>query len=100
MKYYAVVELNVTNPYWVPDYLAKVNQIVESFGGKYLARTSKVDMVEGDADLHQTSVILEFPSEEAAYGFYNSERYRPLREARKSGSTGKFYFVAGEDRAE
>ena len=97
MKYYAVAEGNVTNPHWVPEYLAKVNAIVEMYGGKYLARTSQIKMVEGDTDIHQTSVILEFPSKEAGDSFYTSREHRPFREARKGGFTGKFYFVAGED---
>lgn len=99
MKYYAIAEVSVTNPSWVTEYLAQVNQLVTSYGGKYLARTSKVDLVEGGGTAHQTSVILEFPSSDAAYGFYNSPEYLPLREARKAGSVGKFYFVAGEDAA-
>lgn len=97
MKYYAVAEVNVIDPSWVPEYLAKVNALVAGYGGKYLARTSEAEMMEGDGPLHQTSIILEFPSKEAAYAFYSSEEYRPLRDARVAGSTGKFYFVAGED---
>ena len=100
MKYYAVTEVNVTDPSWVPSYLQKVNPIIERFGGKYLARTSQYEMMEGDTDRHQTAIILEFPSKEAAYSFYNSEEYKPLRAARIAGSTGKFYFVAGEDQAQ
>lgn len=99
MKYYAIAEVNVTNPQWVPEYLAKVNRIVEMYGGKYLARTSNHELMEGDGPLHQTSVILEFPSKEAAYAFYWSEEYAPHRKARQSGATGKFYFVPGEDGA-
>lgn len=100
MKYYAVAEVNVTNPHWVATYLTHVDQIVELYGGKYLARTSNIDQVESTGSVHQTSVILEFPSREAAYSFYNSPEYAPLREARKAGSFGKFYFVAGEDGAQ
>ena len=96
MKCYAVVEVNVINPHWVPEYLSKVNAIVERYGGRYLARTPRIEMVEGEGDAHQTSVLIEFPSGEAARSFYHSEEYSPLREARLAGSTGKFYFVAGE----
>lgn len=99
MKYYGIVEVNVINPDWMPEYLAKVNPIVESYGGKYLARTSKIEMIEGDVEAHQNSVILEFPSEEAGKSFYYSEEYKPFRDARVSGTIGKFYFVAGEDEA-
>lgn len=100
MKYFAVVEVNVTTPCWVPDYLANVNRIIESYGGRYLARTGIHEMMEGDAAMHQTSIILEFPSREAAYSFYFSDEYKLYREARIAGSSGKFYFVAGEDAAQ
>jgi uncharacterized protein (DUF1330 family) len=43
-----------------------VNLIVGSYGGKYLARTSQSEMVEGDVGVHQTSLILEFEFEDAA----------------------------------
>lgn len=82
MKYYGIVEVNVTDSSWVPE---------------YLARTSQIEMVEGDTDVHQTSVLLEFPSKGSAYSFYNSAEYQPLRDARIAGSTGTFYFVAGEN---
>lgn len=97
MKYYIVAEVNVTDARWVPEYLTKVNRIVESYGGKYLARTPQLTLVEGDARPHQTAIIMEFPSKEAAEGFYYSEEYKPQRKARQKGSFGKLYFVAGED---
>lgn len=99
MKYYGVVEVTVIKPSWVGSYLQNVYQIVESYGGRYLARTSEHELVEGEDELHQTTVILEFPSKEKALGFYNSREYTPFREARKNGSRCKFYFVAGEDEA-
>jgi len=99
MKYYAIAEVTVTDPRWVPEYLANVTSILESYGGKYLARTANFELMEGDALRHQTTIILEFPSREAAYSFYESKEYRPYREARVAGSTGTFSFVAGEDAA-
>jgi hypothetical protein len=39
MKYYAVVEVAVTDDSWVADYLPNVTALVHKHGGKYLART-------------------------------------------------------------
>ncbi len=100
MKYYAVVEVTVTNPEWIPEYMANVESIIKQHGGKYLVRTQEIDQVEGDGDVQETTVILEFPSKEAAYGFYNSEEYKPFLEARLAGSKGKFYFVSELDEEE
>ncbi len=99
MKCYAIAEVSITDPHWVPDYLANVNGILEKFGGRYLARTGDYEIVEGASDRHQTSIILEFPSKEAAYSFYGSDEYEPYKAARLAGSESRFYFVAGEDAA-
>ncbi len=40
MKYYAVAEVEVTDPAWVRDYIADVTAMVERHGGRYLARTA------------------------------------------------------------
>ena len=43
MKCYAVAELDVTDPRWVADYVANVTAIVERCGGRYLARTARIE---------------------------------------------------------
>jgi len=97
MKHYAVAELNVSDPGWVADYVAQVTPMVERHGGRYLARTGHVERVEGVRETPQVLLIIEWPSREAADVFYESEEYRPFREARLRGSSGEFLIVAGED---
>jgi len=97
MKYYAVAEINVTDPAWVADYISQTTGLVEGFGGRYLSRTATIDKIEGDRPAPQVALIIEWPSKEAAMEFYESEEYRPLLESRKGGSTGDFMLVAGED---
>lgn len=97
MKFYAVAELNITNPKWIPEYAEKVTKMVEDFGGKYLARTSEILCLEGDAEIPNISLLIEFPSKEIAESFYNSEEYQPFLKSRKSGSISKFFLVAGKD---
>lgn len=96
MKHYAIAELDVTDPAWVADYVREVSPLVESFGGRYLARTGRVQRIEGEREPRQTLLIIEWPSREAADAFYE---YRPYREARRQGSRGEFFIVAGEDSA-
>jgi uncharacterized protein (DUF1330 family) len=97
VKFYAVAELNVTNRRWVPSYVRNVTKIVERRGGRYLARTVNLKRVEGDRELPQLFLIIEWPSREAAEEFYESDEYRPYRDARLAGSTGQFVLVSGED---
>ena len=99
MKHYTVAELEVTDPAWVSDYVAKVTPLVRAHGGRYLARTGRAETVEGERIPPQTVLLIEWPSREAAQEFYDSEEYRPYREARRRGSRGVFMLVAGEDAA-
>ncbi len=97
MKYYAVAELDVEDPAWVAGYVEHVTRIVEARGGRYLARTPRAERWEGDREGRQIFLLIEWPSRQAAQEFYDSEEYRPHREARRAGSRGEFFLVAGED---
>lgn len=99
MKYYAVAEIDITDPSWIPEYLQKVTKMVESVGGKYLARTDNIDIIEGEKSQPHNMVIIEFPSKEAAHQFYESDEYQPFKEKRLNGTKGSFVLVAGEDIA-
>jgi uncharacterized protein (DUF1330 family) len=99
MKYYAVAEIEVTDPAWVREYLADVTGMVERRGGRYLARTPQVERIEGEGDAPRTFLIIEWPSKQVADEFYESEEYRPYREMRRRGARNEFLLVAGEDVA-
>lgn len=96
MKYYACAEIAVTNPDWVTDYVAKVTKMVEAHGGRYLARTSRVEVMEGERR-PETMLLIEFDSREAVDAFYRSAEYAPHLKARQAGSVGRFLLVAGRD---
>jgi uncharacterized protein (DUF1330 family) len=97
MRYYAVAELDVTDPAWVSAYVAEVTAMVERRGGRYLARTGRVEHLEGQRDAAQVHLIIEWPTKQAAEDFYESEEYRPHREARRRGARNEFFLVPGED---
>lgn len=99
MKYYAVAELTITDQSWVNEYVQNVTKIVEKRGGKYLARTSNIEKVEGERDKPQVVVVIEWPSRDAALSFYESEEYRPYLQKRLAGSKGEFVLIAGDDIA-
>ena len=97
MKYYSIAEIDVTDQSWVATYVAHVTPLVERAGGRYLARTSKVEKIEGQRPRPQIALIIEWPSREAATTFYESAEYRPYRESRLAGAQNEFLLVAGED---
>jgi uncharacterized protein (DUF1330 family) len=97
MKYYAVAEIEITDQTWVPAYIKNVTGMVERRGGRYLARTSKVEKLEGQRQVPKISLIIEWPSKDAALAFYDSDEYRPYRQSRIEGARNEFLLVAGED---
>ena len=97
MKYYAVAEIDITDPSWIAAYVEQTTRLVEERGGRYLARTPKVEKLEGEREPAQIHLIIEWPSKEAGEAFYNSAEYKPYLESRRKGSTGEFILVAGED---
>jgi uncharacterized protein (DUF1330 family) len=67
---------------------------VESFGGRFLARTS-VDVQPREAGLQQRTVIVEFDSYEIALAAYDSEAYKKALQALGSGAERDFRIVEG-----
>ena len=99
LKYYSVAEMEITDRSWVPEYVRNVTRMVEQRGGRFLARTSNVERVEGERKVPQVFLVIEWPSKETAKAFYESEEYRPYRERRIAGAKNEFLLVAGEDIA-
>lgn len=96
MSYLFIVETNITDQTWINDYLLNVTPLVSLFGGKYLTRTSSIELLEGTGK-PQFCLVAQFPSKEDALGFYNSEEYKPFKQARQSGSASKFLLVPVEN---
>ena len=99
MRHYVVVELDITDPSWIQDYVQNVTPMVEQHGGRYLARTSNIEKFEGERVRPQLCVLIEWPSKESLIAFYNSTEYRPYRERRLAGAKNELILIAGEDVA-
>ncbi len=97
MKHYVVAQIDITDPSWVAEYAEHVTRQVEQAGGRYLARTPRIERLEGEAAAPQFVLLIEWPSREAALAFYESEQYRPYRERRLAGARNEMLLVAGED---
>jgi uncharacterized protein (DUF1330 family) len=97
MKYYSVAEIEITDRRWVQAYVKNVTGLVEQRGGRYLARTSRIEKLEGERKAPQIFLIIEWPSEDVAKAFYECDEYRPYRQSRLEGARNEFLLVAGED---
>lgn len=97
MAYYSVLDVTPTREDWIPDYIEPANRLVAKHGGKYLARTSSHERMEGQGDGAALRIIIEWPSKEAAVAFINEPEYVPHLQARTEGSVSNHYLIEGKD---
>ncbi|MFA5901598.1 MAG: DUF1330 domain-containing protein [Hyphomicrobium sp.] len=99
MTVYVIVDVKVTNDSWVPDYAAKVPEIVHRHGGRYLSRCGDVQTLEGEPLDTTLVVLLEFPSMEAVQAFANDPAYAPFASVRRAGSVTRLRVIDDKDLA-
>ena len=95
MVAYVVGYVTVTDPSWMEEYGPKVEAQIQAHGGKYLARATEIDHLEGDIAVPSAAVVLEFPDADSARAWYNSDEYAPLIKLRQSGSNGDLKLFDG-----
>jgi len=99
MSYYSVLAVSPTTDEWILEYIAPTNDLVTKHGGKYLARTSNHERLEGQGATPDATirVTIEWPSKEAALGFMSDPEYAPLLKARTDGSESHRFLIEGQD---
>ena len=94
MSGYLIGTIDIKNPEAYKEYLAKVTDIVEKFGGEYLVRAGEYTVMEGKWD-YSRNVVIKFTSYEKALEWYNSEEYKPVRQIRLDNSVGNQIIIKG-----
>ncbi len=97
MAYYSVLAVTPTTQDWIPDYIGPANTLVAQHGGKYLARTSSHERLEGEGEDAALRIIIQWPSKEAATAFMNDPAYLPHLEARTAGSVSHHFLIEAKD---
>ncbi len=97
MIFYSVLAVTPTNEHWIPEYIAAAGDLVAKHGGKYLARTSSHDQLEGNVDEAALRIVIEWPSKESALAFMKDPGYVPHLEARTAGSNSQHHLIQGTD---
>ncbi len=97
MSCYSVLAVTPTTEEWIPDYIGPASALVSQYGGKYLARTSSHERLEGEGEDAALRIIIEWPSKEAALGFMNDPAYAPHLKARTAGSNSHHFLLEGKD---
>ena len=91
---YVIAQITVTKPEAYPAYIAAVTSTVEKFGGEFLVRGGQSEVYEGEAPGERT-VVIRFPSYEAARDWYHSDDYAEAKAMRMAASTSVQTIVEG-----
>ena len=91
---YVIAQITVTDPEAYKDYVAAVTPIVEKYGGEYLVRGAPAQHFEGEP-IGERTVVIRFPTLQAANEWYHSEEYAPVRKMRQAASSSLQTIVEG-----
>ncbi|HXO17700.1 MAG TPA: DUF1330 domain-containing protein [Candidatus Dormibacteraeota bacterium] len=94
MSAYVIVNVDTTDPVKYEEYKTMAQDAVARFGGRYLVRGGKMNVVEGDWRPTRI-VILEFDSFDTATAWWESELYAPAKALRQRLSTTDMVIVDG-----
>jgi len=91
---YLIADIEITDPVTYEDYKKAVPQTISSYGGRFLVRGGKAELLEGDW-APKRLVVLEFESLEKAKQWWESEEYKSPKALRHSASVAKMILVEG-----
>ena len=93
MAVYVIVQGDVHDPEQYERYKEAAGSSVADAGGKYLIRGGDVDALEGEPP--GRTVVLEFPTKQAALDWYGSEQYAAARKLRDGVAELRLYVIEG-----
>jgi uncharacterized protein (DUF1330 family) len=94
MKAYVIALETVNDEEMFAEYRKHVVATVAAFGGQFIARGGKFTLLEGQWQ-HPRTVIIEFPTREAAEAWYNSAEYQKIIGLRHKSSNGNLVILDG-----
>jgi uncharacterized protein (DUF1330 family) len=94
MSAYIIADIQVTDPVAYDDYRPLAAASVARFGGRFIVRGGKVDLLEGEPQPERI-VVIEFPDADTARRWYQSEEYQTALKIRQAASRGRVLLVEG-----
>jgi uncharacterized protein (DUF1330 family) len=94
MPAYLISQIEVHDPQGYEEYRKLVGASLAKYGGKFVARGGKVDVLEGNWRPKRV-VICEFESLTRAREWYDSPEYKPAMDIRQKTSDAKIIVVDG-----
>ena len=94
MSAYVIVEIDVLDPVGYEEYKKLAGATVEKYGGKYIVRGGRTEVLEGNWRPKRI-VVLQFESMQRAREWLNCEEYRDPRKMHHRTAETKMILVEG-----
>jgi uncharacterized protein (DUF1330 family) len=91
---YVIYQGEVLDPERYEEYRPKAAASILAAGGRYVVRGGEVAVLEGDPPAGRT-VVIEFPTREAALAWYHGDDYTAARRVREGAAHARMYVVDG-----
>jgi uncharacterized protein (DUF1330 family) len=102
MSAYLMSQVEVLDPDAWEHYRTKAAPAIAQYGGRYLVRGAKADVIETDWPTDepppQSVIVAEFPSLEALHSWYESPEYAEAFAFRAAAVRRRMIFVAGVEQ--
>ena len=94
MPAYVVVNVDVRDPERYADYVERTPESIARFGGRFVARGGRTEVLEGDWE-PKRFVIIEFPSYDDAKAWWASEEYAEAKALRQATASTQMVVTEG-----
>jgi uncharacterized protein (DUF1330 family) len=98
MPAYVIYQGDVTNPEQYEKYKPLSGASIAAAGGRLIVRGGELEVLEGDGPPNRT-VVIEFPTRQAAVDWYNGAAYVEARKVREGAAKANMYVIDGYDEA-
>ena len=92
---YVLVDVKIKNSENYERYKGLAKPLIEKFGGQYLTRGGKMDVVLDDLWKPTRIVLIKFPSMKIVREWLESPEYKEVAKIRLENSVGNFIVLEG-----
>jgi uncharacterized protein (DUF1330 family) len=92
MAAFVVVTYDITDPKGYEAYVPGVLPLLEKHGAEILVADYSAEALEGKAP--GVTVVLKFPSEQAARNWFNDPAYIPVKQVRHTSATNNLMLLS------
>ncbi len=96
MAAYIITQVNVHDQATFDEYRAKAGPVLAKFGGEFLVRGGRMEVLEGDWP-YPRGVIIKFPDRKTAKRWHESAEYGAIKTLRHASAKANMIVVDGID---